>query len=248
MPPLDFRQAREPKFPPATRLDGHRQVRKSDGAPSSPVHSRRLARSSALGVGRYLRDTASVDAGGGKDPACPRAVGQPLVAGSFLCDLSWADDFADPSWRRQFSDRLRLHQSRPDSADEQRRNAKPSFLVRGPLPISMQEVMSRLRGLGLETRIWTMPVEIPDAIPFEQDSTHASYDAEYAHRFWRILLQVDRVLTRIPRAVPRKSEPGAFLLGKLRYGGYPFLRTGRTPADGQFPEFRRLGDGGSLLA
>jgi Family of unknown function (DUF5996) len=38
------------------------------------------------------------------------------------------------------------------------------------------EVMGRLRKLGLQTRIWTMPVEIPDAIPFEQDRTHASYD------------------------------------------------------------------------
>src|SRR6201995_1279733 len=55
------------------------------------------------------------------------------------------------------------------------------------------EVMGRLRGLGLETRIWTMPVEIPDAIPFEQDHTHAAYDAEYVQRFWRALVQADRV-------------------------------------------------------
>jgi hypothetical protein len=33
------------------------------------------------------------------------------------------------------------------------------------------EIMGRLRGLGLETRIWTMPVEIPDAVPFEQDTS-----------------------------------------------------------------------------
>jgi hypothetical protein len=37
-----------------------------------------------------------VDPGGGKDPACPCADGQSLVAGSFVRDLSWADDFADP--------------------------------------------------------------------------------------------------------------------------------------------------------
>ena len=36
------------------------------------------------------------------------------------------------------------------------------------------ELMSRLRELRLETRIWTMPVEIEDAIPFEQDRDHAS--------------------------------------------------------------------------
>jgi hypothetical protein len=50
------------------------------------------------------------------------------------------------------------------------------------------EVMGRLRGLGFETKIWTTPVEIPDAIPFEQDRQHASYDADYAQRFWRSLV------------------------------------------------------------
>ena len=57
------------------------------------------------------------------------------------------------------------------------------------------EVMGRLRSLGLETRIWTMPVEIENAIPFDRDSEHSSYDPEYANRFWRILLQADRVFT-----------------------------------------------------
>ena len=33
------------------------------------------------------------------------------------------------------------------------------------------EVMGRLRGLGLETRIWTMPVEKDDAIPFDGQSS-----------------------------------------------------------------------------
>ena len=56
--------------------------------------------------------------------------------------------------------------------------------------------MGRLRGLGLETRIWTMPVEIADAIPFDQDRDHAAYDADYVQRFWRILVQSDRVFTQ----------------------------------------------------
>jgi hypothetical protein len=51
-----------------------------------------------------------------------------------------------------------------------------------------EEFMRRLRGLGLETRIWTMPVEIPEAIPFELDKEHASYDGVYVTRFWRILV------------------------------------------------------------
>lgn len=84
------------------------------------------------------------------------------------------------------------------------------------------ELMVRLRELGLETRIWTMPVEIPDAIPFDQDNQHASYDAEYANRFWRVLLQVDRLLKLFRSRFIGKVSPvhwqgqsGAFLLGQL---------------------------------
>jgi hypothetical protein len=84
--------------------------------------------------------------------------------------------------------------------------------------------MSRLRGLGIETQIWTMPVEIPDAIPFEQDHTHASYDAEYVNRFWQILLQVDRILTRFRAQFLGKVSPvhffwGSFDMAVTRFSG-----------------------------
>jgi hypothetical protein len=86
------------------------------------------------------------------------------------------------------------------------------------------EVMGRLRGLGLETRIWTMPVEIDGAIPFEHDREHASYDAEYSHRFWRILVQVDRVCTRFRSRFLGKVSPvhffwGSFDLAVTRFSG-----------------------------
>src|SRR5689334_7123609 len=57
------------------------------------------------------------------------------------------------------------------------------------------EVMGKLRGLGLEVRIWTLPVEIPDPIPFEGDREHAAYDPAHAHQFWRILVKADQLLT-----------------------------------------------------
>jgi Family of unknown function (DUF5996) len=87
-----------------------------------------------------------------------------------------------------------------------------------------QDLMSRLRGLGVETRIWTMPVEILDAIPFEQDRTHASYDPEYVNRFWRILLQVDRLLTRFRGQFLGKVSPvhffwGSFDMAVTRFSG-----------------------------
>jgi uncharacterized protein DUF5996 len=86
------------------------------------------------------------------------------------------------------------------------------------------EVADRLRKLGLETHIWTMPVEIPDAVPFEQDRIHASYDAEYANRFWRILLQVDRLMKRFRAPFLGKASPvhffwGSFDMAVTRFSG-----------------------------
>jgi hypothetical protein len=86
------------------------------------------------------------------------------------------------------------------------------------------EVMTRLRGLGIETRIWTMPVEIPDAIPFEHDITHASYDPDYVRRFWRILIQVDRIFTQFRGQFLGKVSPvhffwGSFDMAVTRFSG-----------------------------
>jgi hypothetical protein len=88
------------------------------------------------------------------------------------------------------------------------------------------EVMNRLRGLGLETHIWTMPVEIPDAIPFDQDREHASYVPEYAQRFWRILAQAERVCTLFRSHFLGKVSPvhffwGSFDLAVTRFSGRP---------------------------
>lgn len=86
------------------------------------------------------------------------------------------------------------------------------------------EVMSRLAKLGLETRIWTTPVEIPDAIPFEHDRTHAAYEPEYVTRFWRILVQAERVLTRFRSDFLGKVSPvhffwGSFDMALTRFSG-----------------------------
>ena len=56
-----------------------------------------------------------------------------------------------------------------------------------------RELFGRLRSLGFDLAIRPMPNEIPDAIPLDQDREHASYDAEAAQRFWRVLLQADRL-------------------------------------------------------
>jgi hypothetical protein len=54
-------------------------------------------------------------------------------------------------------------------------------------------VMSALDELKLPVKIDVVPNEIPTPIPFDQDEQHRSYDPEYANRFWRVLVQTDRV-------------------------------------------------------
>lgn len=86
------------------------------------------------------------------------------------------------------------------------------------------EVMGRLRAMDLETHIWTMPVEIPDAIPFDQDHQHASYDAAHVQRFWRALLQADRLCTQFRSGFLGKVSPvhffwGSFDLAVTRFSG-----------------------------
>ncbi|HME28217.1 MAG TPA: DUF5996 family protein [Acetobacteraceae bacterium] len=86
------------------------------------------------------------------------------------------------------------------------------------------EVMARLRGLGLETHIWTTPVEIADAIPFDQDTEHRSYDPDYVNRFWRALVQVDRVFKLFRSYFLGKVSPvhffwGSFDLAVTRFSG-----------------------------
>jgi hypothetical protein len=56
-------------------------------------------------------------------------------------------------------------------------------------------------------KIWTMPAEIPNPIPFDKDRTHASYDADYANRFWRILVSADAVLKEFRGRFIGKASP-----------------------------------------
>jgi hypothetical protein len=78
------------------------------------------------------------------------------------------------------------------------------------------EVMDALKGLGISVRIWTMPVEIADeAIPFEKDRTHASYDRDAVERLHRILLSTSRVLGRFRGEFIGKSSPVHFFWGSF---------------------------------
>ncbi len=75
--------------------------------------------------------------------------------------------------------------------------------------------MEMLHGAGIEIAIWTTPVEVADPIPFEKDTIHASYDPEYANRFWRILLQSDRIMKEFRSRFLGKSSPSHFFWGSF---------------------------------
>ncbi len=86
------------------------------------------------------------------------------------------------------------------------------------------EFMSALRSLGIEIRIWPMPVEIPDPVRFDRDEQHASYDRIYVERFWKILVLVDGVLKKFRSGFIGKHSPvhffwGSFDLASTRFSG-----------------------------
>jgi len=86
------------------------------------------------------------------------------------------------------------------------------------------EFMSALHSIGIDVHIWPMPVEIPNPIRFDRDTQHASYDPEYAQRFWRILTLVDPVFKEFRGRFVGKHSPihffwGSFDLASTRFSG-----------------------------
>lgn len=86
------------------------------------------------------------------------------------------------------------------------------------------EFMRRMQSLGLNVRIWTTPVEIPDPVPFESDREHCAYDKDHVLRLWRALLQADRIFTAFRARFIGKVSPvhffwGAFDLAVTRFSG-----------------------------
>ena len=95
-----------------------------------------------------------------------------------------------------------------------------------PRPVAdfYREFFAALASIGVHVKIWPMPVEIPNPIRFDQDRTHASYDPEFAHRFWRALVSVDSVLNEFRARFIGKSSPvhffwGSFDMAVTRFSG-----------------------------
>ncbi len=83
-----------------------------------------------------------------------------------------------------------------------------------------------LASLGIVAQINRKPQEVAEAIPFDQDYAHRSYDAEYAHRLWRILVSSAKVFERFRGKFIGKCSPvhvfwGSFDLACSRFSGRP---------------------------
>ena len=101
----------------------------------------------------------------------------------------------------------------------------------GSMPLRPQTVaefyrdyMKLLGSLGLPVKIWPVPVEVESSLRFSDDGIHRSYDARWANRLWRVLVQADRVLQRFRGRFLGKASPvhffwGSFDLAATRFSG-----------------------------
>jgi Family of unknown function (DUF5996) len=88
------------------------------------------------------------------------------------------------------------------------------------------EFMASLKSLGIEVSIYEKPVEVANQIPFPEDTQHASYDPDYANRFWQILMRTHTVFAKFESSFLGKASPvhffwGSFDLAVTRFSGRP---------------------------
>jgi len=86
------------------------------------------------------------------------------------------------------------------------------------------EFMAALRSLNIQVTIYPKPVEVADPVPFAEDRLYRAYDAEAAHRFWRVLASCDAVFKQFRARFLGKSSPvhffwGSFDLAVTRFSG-----------------------------
>ncbi len=74
-------------------------------------------------------------------------------------------------------------------------------------------LMKELGKLGLHVNIDRTPNEVANPVRFDQDETHRAYDREYANRFWRVLVQADRVFKQFRARFIGKCSPVHFFWG-----------------------------------
>jgi len=143
----------------------------------------------------------------------------PLAFGGTTAELSF--DFFEHELLIQVSD------------GQQRRISLPDKSVAG----FYHAVLENLGQLGLPSEIHKVPSEIADAIPFDEDHDHHHYDAEYANRFLRALLQIQRVFTEFRAGFTGKVSPVHFFWGSFDLAVTRFTGRAAPTHPGGVPNF-----------
>jgi uncharacterized protein DUF5996 len=99
-------------------------------------------------------------------------------------------------------------------------------LAARPVADFHDQLMAALAELQIRVRIHGSPNEVTDPIPFREDRTHAAYDPDPAQRFWRVLVQADRVFKQFRTGFLGKVSPVHFFWGSFdhavtRFSGRP---------------------------
>jgi Family of unknown function (DUF5996) len=97
------------------------------------------------------------------------------------------------------------------------------------------QLLGALADLGIGVRVHGRPNEVADPIPFREDRQHAAYDPEYAERFWRVLLQADRVFKEFRTRFLGKVSPVHFFWGSFDHAVTRFSGRTAPPHPGGVP-------------
>jgi len=95
-----------------------------------------------------------------------------------------------------------------------------------PIAEFWSEFIAALRAVSVDTALSTNPQEVPDPIPFPDDTTHHAYDAAAVTRFWHVLTAIEPVFEEYRAAYKGKVSRVQFFWGGAdlavtRFSGEP---------------------------
>ena len=115
------------------------------------------------------------------------------------------------------------------------RGEKRLPLVARPVAEFHDQLMAALGELDIRVRIHGGPNEVSDPIVFREDRVHAAYDPDYAQRFWRVLVQADRVFKQFRTSFLGKVSPVHFFWGSFDHAVTRFSGRAAPPHPGGIP-------------
>jgi hypothetical protein len=115
------------------------------------------------------------------------------------------------------------------------RGEKRLPLIARPVDDFHDQLMAALGEVAIRVRIHGSPNEVSDPIAFREDRVHAAYDPDYAQRFWRVLVQADRVFKQFRTGFLGKVSPVHFFWGSFDHAVTRFSGRAAPPHPGGIP-------------